>query len=123
LRLSSIAWGPIPSSPTALAAIRVYRREDRLKGTVPHLADLKPPDQPAATYSPHTAQIIRSEGSSFMVERYDVIVIGAGQAGLAMTWQLRERSEEHVVLERGQVGERWRTERWDSLAFQFPNWL
>jgi putative flavoprotein involved in K+ transport len=58
-----------------------------------------------------------------MVERHDVIVIGGGQAGLAMSWQLRDRGLEHVVLERGRVGERWRTERWDSLAFQFPNWL
>jgi putative flavoprotein involved in K+ transport len=57
-----------------------------------------------------------------MVERLDVVIIGAGQAGLAMSWQLRERGMEHVVLERGRVGQRWRTERWDSLAFQFPNW-
>jgi putative flavoprotein involved in K+ transport len=57
-----------------------------------------------------------------MVEQLDVVVIGAGQAGLAMSWQLRERGMEHVVLERGRVGQRWRTERWDSLAFQFPNW-
>jgi putative flavoprotein involved in K+ transport len=57
-----------------------------------------------------------------MVERHGVVVIGAGQAGLAMSWQLRERGQEHVVLERGRIGERWRSERWDSLAFQFPNW-
>ena len=49
-----------------------------------------------------------------MVERLDVVIIGAGQAGLAMSWQLRERGMEHVVLERGRVGQRWRTERWDS---------
>jgi putative flavoprotein involved in K+ transport len=56
-----------------------------------------------------------------MVEEHDVVVVGAGQAGLAMSWHLRERGIEHVVLERGRVGERWRCERWDSLMFQFPN--
>jgi hypothetical protein len=35
---------------------------------------------------------------------------------------LQQRGREHVVLERRQVGERWRTERWESLRFQFPNW-
>jgi putative flavoprotein involved in K+ transport len=55
-------------------------------------------------------------------ERHDTVVIGGGQAGLAMSYQLAQRGVEHVVLERGRVGERWRTERWDSLRFQFPNW-
>ncbi len=39
-----------------------------------------------------------------------------------MSAVLQQRGREHVVLERGQVGERWRTERWESLRFQFPNW-
>lgn len=51
----------------------------------------------------------------------DTVVIGAGQSGLAMSHRLSERNVEHVVLERARVGERWRTERWDSLRFQFPN--
>lgn len=57
-----------------------------------------------------------------MREQYDTIVIGGGQAGLVMSAALQQRGREHVVLERGQVGGRWRTERWDSLRFQFPNW-
>jgi putative flavoprotein involved in K+ transport len=57
-----------------------------------------------------------------MQEEHDTVVIGGGQAGLAMSAVLRERGREHVVLERGQVGGRWRTERWESLRFQFPNW-
>jgi putative flavoprotein involved in K+ transport len=56
-----------------------------------------------------------------MDELHDVVVVGAGQAGLAMSWHLRRRGVEHVVLERGRVAERWRSERWDSLMFQFPN--
>ncbi len=51
-----------------------------------------------------------------------MVVIGGGQAGLAMSAVLRERGRESVILERGQVGGRWRTERWESLCFQFPNW-
>jgi putative flavoprotein involved in K+ transport len=57
-----------------------------------------------------------------MREHHDTVVIGGGQAGLAMSAVLQQRGREHVVLERRQVGERWRTERWESLRFQFPNW-
>src|SRR5262245_32482443 len=54
--------------------------------------------------------------------RIDTVVIGGGQAGLAMSRCLSDRSVDHVVLERGRVGERWRTERWDSLRLLTPNW-
>lgn len=57
-----------------------------------------------------------------MSEHHDTIVIGGGQAGLAMSHYLTQLGREHVILERGRVAERWRSERWDSLAFQFPNW-
>ena len=57
-----------------------------------------------------------------MDEAIDTVVIGAGHAGLSLSCYLLRNGIEHVVLERGQVGERWRTERWDSLVFQFPNW-
>lgn len=50
------------------------------------------------------------------------VVIGGGQAGLAMSRCLAGHGVEHVVLERGQVGERWRSERWDSLRLLTPNW-
>ena len=58
-----------------------------------------------------------------MPEFHDTIVIGGGQAGLIMSHHLSRIGREHVVLERRRVAERWRTERWDSLAFQFPNRL
>jgi putative flavoprotein involved in K+ transport len=57
-----------------------------------------------------------------MREHHDIVVIGGGQAGLAMSAVLRAYGCEHVVLERRRVGERWRTERWESLRFQFPSW-
>ena len=58
-----------------------------------------------------------------MPERIETVVIGGGQAGLAMSYHLGQLGREHIILERGRVAERWRTERWDSLAFQFPNWM
>lgn len=56
-----------------------------------------------------------------MSEIHDTIVIGGGQAGLVASHALTERGIEHIVLERHRVAERWRTDRWDSLRFQFPN--
>ncbi|HUF99159.1 MAG TPA: NAD(P)-binding domain-containing protein [Ilumatobacter sp.] len=50
------------------------------------------------------------------------VIIGAGHAGLAMSRRLSERSIDHVVLERGEVANSWRTERWDSLRLLTPNW-
>ena len=50
------------------------------------------------------------------------VVIGAGHAGLAMSRCLTERSIDHVVLERGEVANSWKTERWDSLRLLTPNW-
>ena len=55
-------------------------------------------------------------------ERIDTLVIGGGQAGLAMSYRLKQRGLAHLVLERGRIAERWRSERWDGLHFQFPNW-
>jgi len=53
----------------------------------------------------------------------DTVVIGAGHAGLAMSRCLAGRGVDHVVLEQGRVGERWRTARWDSFRLLTPNWL
>ncbi|HMN80821.1 MAG TPA: NAD(P)/FAD-dependent oxidoreductase [Burkholderiaceae bacterium] len=54
--------------------------------------------------------------------RTTAVVIGAGQAGLAMSWWLAARSIDHVVLERGEIANTWRTERWPSLTLLTPNW-
>ena len=55
-------------------------------------------------------------------EHIDTLVIGGGQAGLVMSYRLKQRGIPHLVLERARIAERWRSERWDGLKFQFPNW-
>jgi putative flavoprotein involved in K+ transport len=51
------------------------------------------------------------------------VVVGAGHCGLAVSRILAARSIEHVVLERGEVADSWRTQRWDSLRLLTPNWM
>jgi len=56
------------------------------------------------------------------VEQIDTLVVGGGQAGLAMSEHLGRADVPHVVLERNRIAERWRSERWDSLAANGPAW-
>jgi len=56
------------------------------------------------------------------VEQVQTLIVGGGQAGLAMSHRLKQRGLAHLVLERHRIAERWRSERWDGLRFQFPNW-
>ena len=56
------------------------------------------------------------------VQRTSALVVGAGHAGLAISHHLAASSIDHVVVERGEVGHTWRTERWDSLRLLTPNW-
>ena len=55
--------------------------------------------------------------------RISAVVVGAGHSGLAISRHLTGRSIDHVVLERGEVANSWRRERWDSLRLLTPNWL
>jgi putative flavoprotein involved in K+ transport len=56
------------------------------------------------------------------VEKVDTLVIGGGQAGLAMSEHLGNRGIAHLVLERHRIAEKWRTGRWDSLVANGPAW-
>jgi putative flavoprotein involved in K+ transport len=58
-----------------------------------------------------------------MTEAAETVVIGGGQAGLAASYHLKQRGLEHVLLERGEIGETWRTERWDSFLLNTPNFF
>ena len=56
------------------------------------------------------------------VETVETLVVGAGQAGIAMSEHLSRRQVPHLVLERARIAERWRSERWDSLVANGPAW-
>jgi putative flavoprotein involved in K+ transport len=56
------------------------------------------------------------------VETIDTLVIGAGQAGLAMSEHLTKAGVPHLVVERDRIAERWRSARWDSLVANGPAW-
>lgn len=56
------------------------------------------------------------------VEKIETVIVGAGQAGLAMSEHLSNNNGAHVVLERHRIAERWRSERWDSLVANGPAW-
>jgi putative flavoprotein involved in K+ transport len=56
------------------------------------------------------------------IEKIDTVVVGGGQAGLAMSEHLTKSGIAHVVLERNRIAERWRSERWDSLVANGPAW-
>lgn len=56
------------------------------------------------------------------VETVDTLVVGGGQAGLAMSEHLGQRGISHIVLEKNRIAESWRTARWDSLVANGPAW-
>jgi len=56
------------------------------------------------------------------VEKVNTLVVGAGQAGVAMSEHLTKTGIPHLVVERGRIAERWRSERWDSLVANGPVW-
>ncbi|MCU9836866.1 NAD(P)/FAD-dependent oxidoreductase [Ruegeria sp. WL0004] len=57
-----------------------------------------------------------------MVERIDTLVVGAGQAGIAMSEHLGKQGVPHLVLEKNRVAEAWRSGRWDALVANGPAW-
>ena len=56
------------------------------------------------------------------IEKVETVVVGGGQAGLAMSEHLSNCGVPHLVLERQRIAERWRSERWDSLVANGPAW-
>ncbi len=58
-----------------------------------------------------------------MTEQVETVIIGGGQAGLALSYYLTRQGRTHLVLEQGRVGEAWRSGRWDSFTLNTPNWM
>jgi putative flavoprotein involved in K+ transport len=57
-----------------------------------------------------------------MSSHYPVIIVGGGQAGLSMSFCLKQRGIDHLIFEKHRVGHTWRTQRWDSFCLVTPNW-
>jgi putative flavoprotein involved in K+ transport len=57
-----------------------------------------------------------------MQTHYSVIIVGGGQAGLSMSYCLKERGVDHIIFEKNKIGYAWRTKRWDSFCLVTPNW-
>ena len=57
-----------------------------------------------------------------MIEKIETLIVGGGQAGIAMSEHLSNYKIPHLVLERNRIAERWRSERWDSLVANGPAW-
>lgn len=53
---------------------------------------------------------------------YPVVIVGGGQAGLSMSYCLKEKGIDHLVIEKNRIGHAWRNERWDSFCLVTPNW-
>jgi putative flavoprotein involved in K+ transport len=58
-----------------------------------------------------------------MTERYGTVIVGAGPAGVATSAALAAAGHDHVVLERGRIGESWRSQRWDAFRLNTPGWM
>ena len=57
-----------------------------------------------------------------MTTYIDTVVVGGGQAGLSVSWHLKSTGREHVVVDRGEIGDTWRN-RWDNFCLVSPNHL
>ncbi|WP_109832674.1 MSMEG_0569 family flavin-dependent oxidoreductase [Reichenbachiella versicolor] len=57
-----------------------------------------------------------------MKKHYPVIIVGGGQAGLAISYCLKEKDIDHIIFDKGQVGDSWRLHRWDNFTLVTPNW-
>ena len=55
--------------------------------------------------------------------KYNTIIIGAGQAGLACSYYLKQHHIEHLILEKDEVAATWINKRWDSFTLVTPNWM
>ncbi|SFB01033.1 putative flavoprotein involved in K+ transport [Collimonas sp. OK607] len=53
---------------------------------------------------------------------FSVLVVGGGQAGLSLSYHLKQEGIDHLILEKNRIGHSWRSERWDTFCLVTPNW-
>src|SRR5262252_9934524 len=83
----------------------------------------RPKDEAPSRQSHGAATDTVGNAGRMRSESIETVIVGGGQAGLALSHELQSAGREHVVLERGRTVERWRSERWDSLTLLSPNWM
>jgi putative flavoprotein involved in K+ transport len=64
----------------------------------------------------------KQENATTLAPHHDVVVVGGGQAGLSMSYCLKQLGVDHVVLEKHRIAHEWRERRWDSFCLVTPNW-
>ncbi|MFM2312155.1 MAG: hypothetical protein RLZZ04_1431 [Cyanobacteriota bacterium] len=57
-----------------------------------------------------------------MSDRYPVIIVGGGQAGLSVSYCLKQKGIDHIIFEKHSIGHEWRSRRWDTFCLVTPNW-
>lgn len=57
-----------------------------------------------------------------MKTHYSVVIVGGGQAGLSMSYCLKQRNIDHIVFEKHEIAHSWKNKRWDSFCLVTPNW-
>ena len=72
--------------------------------------------------SPWIFFLFKQEWITMITEHTNTLIVGGGQAGLAMSEHLNNNKVDHIILERHRIVERWRTSRWDSLVANGPSW-
>ena len=82
-----------------------------------------PPVIPLSIPNPRTVPPpMQTDPAPNQVTHYPVIIIGGGQAGLSISYLLKQRGIEHLIFERNRIGEAWRSQRWDTFCLVTPNW-
>ena len=99
------------------------RSRSRPADPPPEITTIDGDDAGGGTRRPPSLTVGPSMPKDAAMNTTHTIIIGGGQAGLALSRCLTDRGHDHVVLERGRVAERWHSERWNSLRLLTPNWM
>src|SRR6476620_10696274 len=108
------------STSTLMPHVRTSRRWWHSRRSVRRSSTLSPTRLTSSSKSADQERMSSLQASTTTF--VPAVIVGAGHAGLAMSHRLAQRSIDHLVLERGELANSWRTERWESLRLLTPNW-